>query len=113
MKSGTYLITNEYDWQVFTQNFCSFAGKFETPDFNENYLLIDSSLYGSSAGANNSHEIDKITIVDNEIVATLKVHTPMDIYAMNSDGLGHLFVNVVVVAREDITDDIKNIFHAK
>ena len=107
---GDRLITNEEDWYTFTNNFCSFAGKFSTPDFNEYYLLVNASLYGSSAGANSSHEIDTIQIVDNEIFATSKPHTAMDIYAMNSDGFGHLFVNVVVVSREDIPDDIKNVF---
>ena len=107
---GDRLITNEEDWDAFTSNFCSFAGKFSTPDFNEYYLLVNASLYGSSAGANSSHEIDTIQIVDNEIFATSKPHTAMDIYAMNSDGFGHLFVNVVVVSRADIPDDIKNVF---
>lgn len=110
---GDHLITNEDDWVTFTQNFCSFAGKFSTPDFNEYYLLINASLYGSSAGANSSREIDTIQIVDNEIFTTSKPHTAMDIYAMNSDGFGHLFINVVVVSREDIPDDIKNVFRAE
>ena len=107
---GDCLITNEEDWYTFTNNFCSFAGKFSTPDFNEYYLLVNASLYGSSAGANTSHEIDTIQIVDNEIFATSKPHTAMDIYAMNSDGFGHLFINVVEISREDIPDDIKNVF---
>lgn len=110
---GDCLITNEKDWYTFTNNFCSFAGKFSTPDFNEYYLLINASLYGSSAGANSSHEIDTIQIVDNEIFTISKPHTTMDIYAMNSDGFGHLFLNVVVVSREDIPDGIKNVFPAR
>ena len=107
---GDCLITSEEDWYTFTSNFCSFANKFSTPDFNEYYLLVSASLYGSTGAANTSHEIDTIKIVDNEIFATPKQHTVMDIYAMNSDGFGHLFLNVVVVSREDIPDGIKNVF---
>ena len=107
---GDCLITREEDWYTFTNNFCSFAGKFSTPNFNEYYLLVNASLYGSSAGANNSHEIDTIQIVDHKIFATSKPHTSMDIYAMNSDGFGHLFINVVKVSRKDVPDDIQNVF---
>lgn len=77
------------------------------------WTLVSASLYGSTGAANTSHEIDTIKIVDNEIFATPKQHTVMDIYAMNSDGFGHLFLNVVVVSREDIPDGIKNVFPAR
>jgi len=107
---GAYLIKSEADWQSFSREFCPTAGALETPDFSEKCLIAVSDIYGSRAHENISREIGTVKVADNEIIVTTKDSTSMSVYAINSNGIGHLFINVIVVDRSEIPENISNTF---
>ena len=107
---GTYLIKSEEDWQAFSGEFCPTAGAIETPDFSEKCLIVVSDICGSRAHENISREIGTVKVVDNEIIVTTKDSTSMSVYAINTNGIGHLFINVIVVDRSEIPENISNTF---
>ena len=108
---GAYLIKSEADWQTFAAEFCPMAGALEMPDFNKKCLIAISDIYGSRAHENVSREIDTVRVADDEIVVTAKDSTPMSVYVINSNGVGHLFINIIVVDKADVPENIRNTFN--
>lgn len=110
---GTVLIASEEDWNCFTQNYCEYAGFFAAPDFSEKYLVVSSRLYGAKSTANCSFEVDAVTIENDEICTLVKEASCKDIYCINKDGYGHLFLNVLVIEKSAVAGNIKNTFRGR
>ena len=110
---GARVILTEEDWRDFTQKFCHTAGSFSIPDFSYECLIIDSSMYGSRASENSSKDILKITVKDNIIAITYDEENTSDkIYAINMDGVGHWFVNIVRIKKTDLPFDVEGVYSA-
>jgi hypothetical protein len=100
----TPVFLSENDWNSFVREFCPVAGKFEAPDFETKCLLAVSGLYGSTPSANSSFAIDSICASEGAI--NVKVNSGNPVYANNINGIGHLFVNVVLIDVNDLPSTI-------
>ena len=70
-------------------------------------------MYGSRASENSSTNIFKITVENNFIVITYDEESTSDkIYAINKEGVGHWFVNVVKVNKNDLPLDVEGVYSA-
>jgi len=109
---GARVILTEDDWHDFAQRFCPTAGAFLTPDFSLECIIADSSLYGSRASENTSSTIEKIEIENNAIVITYGDDPYDRVYAINANGFGHWYVNIVKVASCDLPLDVEGVYRA-
>ena len=107
---GTRVILAEEDWQSFTQKFCPTAGALIPPDFTKECLVAISSMYGSRASESASSDIESIVVNDGEILVASDDDMSERIYAINISGVGHWFVNVVKVNKNDIPTNVDGIF---
>jgi len=110
---GIKVILTESDWQDFARRFCPTAGSFSSPDFTKDCLIIDSSMYGSRASENVSCNIKSISDESDALVITYDENASERVYAINMNGVGHWFVNVVKVNKNDLPsnfDIYSNIF---
>ncbi|MDR0917547.1 MAG: hypothetical protein LBN02_10240 [Oscillospiraceae bacterium] len=112
---GTRVILTEDDWNDFAQRFCPTAGAFSAPDFTKECLVAFSGMYGSRAGENSAADIKAIAVnsVGNAITAELADAQPDRIYAENIDGIGHWFVNIVKISKNDLPPNTEDVYTAQ
>ena len=111
---GINIILNEEDWYDFAQKYCPTANVLVIPDFSEEYLIIDSSMYSSRASENISINIKNIDIKNNELLITYDNENISErIYAINMNGVGHWFVNVIKVNKNYLPNNMDNIYKRK
>ena len=110
---GGCLILSQEDWTDFEKKYCYVAGALSTPDFNEKCFLVEFSLYGSRPSANTSFEIESVEVSGKYIRTNVKKASASDINAINSYGLGHLFMNIITLNRSDIPEDVENMIYKK
>lgn len=101
--NGTILICTEKDFAVFCSKYCTTAGSLNI-DFDSKCLIAVASIYGSRANENSSFEITAVNILDGKIL-DVEIDTSAPVYAINSNGHNHLFVNIVSVDRSKIDVD--------
>ena len=107
---GTKVILTEEDWQSFTQKFCPTAGTLSSPDFTKECLVTISSMYGSRASENASIDIESIVVNDGDLLVASGGDISKSIYAINISGVGHWFVNVVKINKNDLPNNVDGIF---
>ena len=103
---GIRVILTEDDWQDFTQKFCPTAGVFASPDFSKECLVAVSSMYGSRASENASSNIERIVVNNGDFLIASGDDVSERVYAINMNGVGHWFVNVIKVSKNDIPSNI-------
>ncbi len=104
--NGTILICTEKDFAEFCNKYCTTAGSLSI-DFDSKCLIAVASIYGSRANENSSFEITAVNISDGKIL-DVEIDTSAPVYAINSNGHNHLFVNIVSVDRSQIDVDKNN-----
>ena len=105
---GIRVVLTEEDWQSYTQKYCPTAGALSTPDFTKECLIAVSSMYGSRASENASSDIESIVVNESELLVASGDDVSERIYAINMNGVGHWFVNVVKVNKNDLPLNIDN-----
>ncbi|MDR3309790.1 MAG: hypothetical protein LBS90_00380 [Oscillospiraceae bacterium] len=105
--SGVKLILTDAEWTDFGQKFCPTALAFAAPDFTKECLIAVGGLYGSRASENVSSDIKNITCEAGLFDITYDDgNQPERIYALNTGGGGHWFVNVLAVDKSDLPPDV-------
>lgn len=101
--SGNALICSENDFVKFCNKYCSTATSMSV-DFDRECLIAVASLYGSRSNESSSFEITAVKVADGKIL-DVELDTSSPVYVINSNGHGHLFVNIVSVDRSQIDVD--------
>lgn len=110
---GGCLILSEEDWIAFEQKYCPPAGALSYPDFDEKCFYVEFCLYGAKSTFVTSSDIEAVEVQENHIYTRIVEDRTKDIWALNTNGIGHLFMNIIVLNRSDIPTDVDEMIYSR
>ena len=105
---GTKLILNEEDWSTFMGSYCPGIPYYDTCDFSKE-CLIASVIQGARPTYANSNTITRLSWGEDHFVFEYDNNPANYIYALNGDNGTHFYVEIIIVSRADLPDDIDNL----
>lgn len=108
---GTKLILNEEDWSAFMGSYCPGIPYDDTWDFSKE-CLIASVIQGARPTYASSSTLTGFTWEEGHIVLEHDNDPANSIYALNGDDHTHFYVEVIIVSRADLPEDIQDyVYH--
>lgn len=107
---GTKLILNEEDWNTFMGSYCPGIPYYDTCDFSKE-CLIASVIQGARHEYVNSNTITRLSWGEDHFVFEYDNNPTNYIYTLNGDNGTHFYVEVIIVSREDLPDDVEDLVY--
>ncbi len=107
---GTKLILDEEDWSTFMGGYCPGIPYDDTCDFSKEFLIA-SVIPGARPTYANTNTITRLTWGEGYFVFEYENNPANYIYALNGDNSTHFYVEVIIVSREDLPDDVEDLVY--
>lgn len=109
---GTKIILNENDWGAYMGTFCPGIPYFDSFDFSGECLLASVS-FGAKPAYLQANPITRLTVEEGHFVFGYDENAAQCL-ALNTNDTAHFYVEVLILNREDIPDNIDEmVYHAE